>query len=281
MIKLMPIFGAIVFASTILTSCGGDDKSEEKEKINLPDPPTDLKYDGVTLIDGPLAEYIEVVPGSYLFELTKNENEFLLGYDGTMKVKFKFIKSIDVKAGQGYNNYGPSLHGKALDEQGAPLEFELSANTDTDLATYLKRGSGEEWLTLYVSGQGSISTEEDAVNLLEKYKKGKKIRFNSEIVEEEFDSESSSNSESSEMSSSLGDCDEFLEGYEKFMDEYIAIIKKMQKNPDDMSVMTDYTSMMTEATEWTEKTADCAADAEFASKFAAIQMKIANAAAGM
>ena len=139
----MPIFGAIVFASTILTSCGGDDKSEEE--ISLPDAPSDINYSG----------------------------------------------------------------------------------------------------------------------------------------EEEFDSESSSNSESNEMSSSSVDCDEFLEGYEKFMDEYIAIIKKMQKNPDDMSVMTDYTSMMTEATEWTEKTADCAADAQFASKFAAIQMKIANAAAGM
>ena len=141
--KLMTIFGAILFASTILTSCGGDDKSEEE--ISLPDAPSDINYSG----------------------------------------------------------------------------------------------------------------------------------------EEEFDSESSSNSESNEMSSSSVDCDEFLEEYEEFMDEYIAIIKKMQKNPDDMSVMTDYTSMMTEATEWTEKTADCAADAQFASKFAEIQMKIANAAAGM
>ena len=280
----MTIIGAMIFASIILTSCGGG-KKEEKEKIKLPDPPTDLKYEGVTLIDGPLSEYIEVVPGSYLFEIVKDEDSYSPGYKETMKVKFKFIKSIDVKTGTGYNHYGPSLNGKAIDEQGAPLEFKLSVSTDQDLATYLKRGSGEEWLTLYVSGQGSISTEEDAVKLLEKYKKGKKIRFNSEIVEEEFDSESSSssssNTESNEESSSSGECDEFLDGYEKFMDEYIVIIKKMQKNPNDMSVMTDYTSIMTEATEWAEKTADCAADAEFAAKFAAIQMKIANAASGM
>jgi hypothetical protein len=87
--------------------------------------------------------------------------------------------------------------------------------------------------------------------------------------------------EDTPSTSSSNNCEEFLNGYEKFMDKYIAVIKKMKNNPSDMSVMTDYTSMMTEATEWSSKTADCAADAEFAAKFAAIQMKIANAASGM
>lgn len=281
--KIMTIFGAILFASTILTSCGGGNKSDDK--ISLSDPPNDIKYEGVQLIDGPLSDYVEVVLGEYVLELKKNEDKFLLGYDGTMKVKFKFLKSLDVKAGTGYNHYGPSLLGKALDEQGAPLEFDLDISADKDLATYLKRGSGEEWLTLHISGQGSCENAEEAAEQLNKYKKGKKIRFNSEIVEEKFDSESSSSSssssESNEQSSSSGDCDKFLKGYEKFMDEYIAVIKKMKNNPNDMSVMTDYTSMLTEAAEWAEKTADCAADAKFASKFAAIQMKIANAASGM
>ena len=277
----MTIFGAILFASTILSSCGGGSE-DEMEKITLPDPPTDLKYEAEILIDGPLSGYVEVVPGEYVLELKKNEDEFLLGYYGTMKVKFKFLKSLDVEAGTGYNHYGPSLLGKALDEQGAPLEFDLNISADKDLATYLKRGSGEEWLILNISGQGLCENAEEAAEQLNKYKKGKKIRFNSEIVEEKFDSESSSSSsESNEVSSSSGDCDEFLKGYEKFMGKYIAIIKKMENNPNDMSVMTDYTSMMAEATEWAEKTADCAADATFAAKFAAIQMKIANAASGM
>ena len=93
--------------------------------------------------------------------------------------------------------------------------------------------------------------------------------------------ESDVNTSEQSESSTSNNYDEFLKGDEKFMDKYIAIIKKMKNNPNDMSVMTDYTSMMTEATEWAEKTADCAADAKFASKFAAIQMKIANAASGM
>jgi hypothetical protein len=279
--KITTIFALMLMASSILTSCG----SGKEKQITLPDPPTDLKYEGVALVDGPLSGYIEVVPGSYLFEMVKDEDEFNPGYKETMKVKFKFIKSIDVKAGNGYNNFGPSIIGKALDNQGAPLDFELSVSTDKDLATYLKRGSGEEWLTLYVSGQGSIDSEEDAVALLEKYKKGKKIRFNSEIVEEEFDSENSStgtsNSESGEASSSTGDCDEFLEGYEKFMNQYIAVLKKYKNDPTDTSILSEYTSIMTEATEWSAKTKDCATDPKFAAKFTSIQMKIANAASGM
>jgi len=280
--RSIKFLGAILFASATLTSCGGG----VEEKISLPDPPSDLKYESVVLIDGPLSEYVEVVPGSYSLELEKSEDEYLLGYGGTMKVKFKFLKSIDVKAGGGYNNYGPSLNGKSLDQQGVPLGFEISSTAGKDLATYLKRGSGEEWIILNISGQGLCDNIEEAKKQLEQFKKGKKIRFNSEIVEEKIDSESSSSSSSygeddDEISSSSTDCDELLEGYEEFMDQYIDMIKKMKNNPGDMSIMTDYASIMTEAGKWSSKTADCAADAKYASKFIAIQMKIANAASGM
>ncbi len=273
------LIGAIMLNSLLLVSCGGGD---ENEKITLPDPPKNLKYEGVTLIDGPLAGYVEVVAGSYTLDLKKNEDEFLLGYDGTMKVKLKFLKSIDVKAGQGYNNFGPSLNGKALDSQGIPLGFDLSVTADTDLATYLKRGSGEEWVTLTISGQGSCKSLAEAENQLEMYKKGKKIRLTSEIVEEEFDTESSEAiSESGESSGDSGDCDEFLDGYESFMDDYISIMKKYKDDPSDASILSEYSSVMSEATEWSAKTADCAANPEFASKFMAIQMKISKAASNL
>lgn len=279
--KIITIFSLVLSITTLITSCGGGSK-KEKEKVVLPDPPTDLKYEGVTLIDGPLSKYVEVVPGAYLFELKKNESEFMLGYSGTMKVKFKFIKSINVKEGRGYNDYGPSLLGKALDEQGAPLEFDLSVNTDKDLATYLLRGSGEEWITLNISGQGSCNDLPEAQQQLEKYKKGKKIRFNSEIVEEEFETASSSSS-SDKVSSdnSGGDCDAFLADYEDFMNKYIEVLKKYKDDPTDTGILADYTSLMSEASTWASKTADCASDAKFAAKFAAIQSKIAKALSGM
>lgn len=275
--KTIIILGVILLASILVTSCKGNDQDELDKTISLPDPPKDIKYVGVQLIDGPLSEYLEVVEGEYLLELEKNEDKYLLGYDGQMKVKFRFLKSIDVKAGSGYNSFGPSLLGDVQDEQGKPLDFTLEANSNEDLARFLKRGSGEEWITLNISGQGGCDNAEDAAKQLEEYKKGKKIRFNSEIVEEKFDSDSSSSSESNDLSSSSGDCDEFLEGYEEFMDNYVAILKKYKNNPSDMSILSDYTSLTSEAQEWATKTAECANDPKYASKLSAIQMKIATA----
>ncbi|MDY0281901.1 MAG: hypothetical protein RBR35_15230 [Salinivirgaceae bacterium] len=274
--KAMTFLGVIVATLVLMTSCGGS--SSKKKSITLPDAPTDLKYEAITSIEGPLSKYVEVVPGSYLFELEKKEDRYSLGYSGIMNVKFKFIKPIDIKAGSGYNYYGPSLIGKALDAQGIPLDFKLSINKNKDLATYLKRGTGEEWLTLDVSGQGICNNVEDAALQLAKYEKGKKIRFNSEIVEEKFESSSSSSNSSSKSSS---DCEEFLKGYEKFMNEYIAILKKYKNNPSDMTIMSEYTSLMMKATEWNTKVADCASDAKFAQKISTIQKKIAKAAAGL
>jgi hypothetical protein len=87
---------------------------------------------------------------------------------------------------------------------------------------------------------------------------------------------------SSSYSNSMSvDCDKFLNDYEEFMDKYIAMIKKNQKNPNDMSIMTDYTSMMTEVSEWAERADDCADDTNFASKFLDIQMKVSKAASGL
>lgn len=252
-----------------ISSCGGNNKSDDT--ISLPDPPTDIKYSGIQQIDGPFSDYIEVVPGNYVLELTKREDKFLLGYSGSIKVKFNFRKSLDVKAGTGYNHYGPSLLGEVLDDQGVPLSFDLDTRANKELATYLKRGSGEEWLTLSISGQGTCKDAEEAAKQLAMFQKGSKIRFNSEIVEEKFSSESSS------MNSS-GDCDQFLKGYEKYMKDYIAIIKKYKNNPYDDSIVAEYNALLSEASDWTSKTADCAEDEEFAADFAEIQMKIANAA---
>ena len=80
--------------------------------------------------------------------------------------------------------------------------------------------------------------------------------------------------------SNNSECDEYLAGYEKFMDNYITILKKQQADPSDMSIMEEYMSIMTEGTEWASKTPDCT-DMEFLEKLMEIQMKMANAASGM
>ena len=83
------------------------------------------------------------------------------------------------------------------------------------------------------------------------------------------------------VSSNNAECDEFLEGYENFMDNYIVILKKSKADPTDMSIMTEYMSLMTEASEWTSKTPDDCTDLAFVAKLSKIQMKMATAAAGM
>jgi hypothetical protein len=81
--------------------------------------------------------------------------------------------------------------------------------------------------------------------------------------------------------SNNSECDEFLEGYENFMDNYIVILKKSKADPTDMSIMTEYMSLMTEASEWTSKTPDDCTDLAFVAKLSKIQMKMAAAASGM
>ena len=76
-------------------------------------------------------------------------------------------------------------------------------------------------------------------------------------------------------------CDKFLKDYEKFMKDYIAILRKYKANPSDMSIMSDYTKMVSEASKWANYDKDCTNNPEFIGKFTEIQMKIANAAAGL
>ena len=44
--------------------------------------------------------------------------------------------------------------------------------------------------------------------------------------------------------------------YEEWVDDYIEIVKKYNNNPSDMSILSDYTEMVSEMTEWTDKADD-------------------------
>jgi hypothetical protein len=233
-------------------------------------------------IEGELSAYMSAVPGEYLFEMEKREDAWVPGYNESIKIKFNFHTPTDIKSGTGYNHYGPRINAKVLDENGEPLQFSLS-NSSSDLAEMLKNGAGEEWLTLSVSGQGSIMKTEDAVKLLEKYNSGKIISFDSEIIAEEFDEDEDEDVVSSggNDASASGDCDQFLKDYEAFMSDYVKLLKKYTKNPTDMTLMSEYTSMVSKAAQWSGDAADCSSDTAFAKKIANIQLKMANAAAGM
>ncbi len=72
------------------------------------------------------------------------------------------------------------------------------------------------------------------------------------------------------------DCNQLLSDYEDFMTEYVEFMNKYKENPTDAALLVDYQRLMSESTEWSTKIGSCAKDPVFASKFSAIQIKIAN-----
>lgn len=46
------------------------------------------------------------------------------------------------------------------------------------------------------------------------------------------------------------DCDEFVEQYEKWMDDYLVLIEKYMKNPMDQDLMLQFTKVQGEAMQW-------------------------------
>lgn len=278
------ILPLIMFASSVIAGCGGS--SSSTEVLVLPDPPTGLAYEAVVPIEGPLAGLVEVVPGSYEITLTKLEGVFA-AYQGTMKVKFRFLKPAEIAAGTAYNTFGPDLVGEVLDEKGAKLKFSLDGRVNEELSRFIGRGSGEEWLDFSVTGQGGINNDAEANTMLDMFKSGKKLRFVSKIIEKEESTQSSNTAGDakeeapSKTEGSGEDCATLLEGYQQWASSYIEILKKYKKNPKDASILSDYNAMMTEATSWTGKISGCAASTDFAAKFARIQAQIASAASGI
>lgn len=49
-----------------------------------------------------------------------------------------------------------------------------------------------------------------------------------------------------------GNLKEFLDGYERFMDQYVAFMKKYESNPSDLTLMTQYFTMLSELSEYSE-----------------------------
>jgi hypothetical protein len=88
------------------------------------------------------------------------------------------------------------------------------------------------------------------------------------------------NEEGSKSAGSGGNCDEFLDKYETFMKDYIAIIKKYKDNPTDASILSEYQKLQSEANNFPQPD-DCAADEKFVKKYTRIQEKIAKAVSGI
>ena len=71
---------------------------------------------------------------------------------------------------------------------------------------------------------------------------------------------------------------EFLREYEEWVDKYIIVLKKQKANPSDLSILADYTSLVAELAEWSEKAdeiGDSIVDVEDAAEYSAEVIRIA------
>ena len=69
-----------------------------------------------------------------------------------------------------------------------------------------------------------------------------------------------------------------IKEYEEWVDKYIAVVKKYNANPTDLSILSEYTSLVTELADWTERAddvSDSIEDIEDAAEYSAELMRIA------
>ena len=78
---------------------------------------------------------------------------------------------------------------------------------------------------------------------------------------------------------------QFIKEYDEWVDDYIALLKKYNDNPTDMTILSDYTEMMSDLTEWSTKADEVTeelenspkAAAEYAAELTKIAEKLADA----
>lgn len=254
--KVMTIFGAILFASVILTSCGGGN-----DKLTL-------TLDKVT-ITGDSKDYIEVVPGTY--EVKKSKGT--LGEELQLSLKFKVTNSYDQnKIGDDTGIGNLSL--QVTDQSGTPIDLDFSPAgvSDWDKINSLLKGKPGDEVTVLFKPSGFP----DEAGISEVLKNGKGVEITGADVTNPKTEPIIDNSTSSTDAS--GDCDQFCSDYEAFADEYVALMKKYKANPSDASILSEYSEMMSKAADMQESSKDCAADAKAAARISKAVAKISKAA---
>jgi hypothetical protein len=193
-----------------------------------------------TKIEGYLADYLEIVDGTYKLE---KDNGYIFSWIIKVKVKAKAAYTKD-DYGFKDGNHGP-LYLDFYDDKGTPITgFDNLASDfqdDSKLVNILKKGSGETWVTF--TKFHDYEKEEYPDNI-------KAIAVSSKQIEKEASTSTSDNTQNSSTKTSTTsgnneDWDKVLSDYEAYIDDYLKIIKKM--NNGDMSAAGEYPALMEKA----------------------------------
>ena len=114
-----------------------------------------------------------------------------------------------------------------------------------------------------------------------------KTSDNQEIPKENEDDESESEdaTDIDKDTSNSANWKQFLKDYEAWVDDYIVILKKYKENPTDTSILSDYSEMVSELADWSDKAdkielelEDSDAALEYSAELLRIAGKLAEAA---
>ncbi len=104
----------------------------------------------------------------------------------------------------------------------------------------------------------------------------------------ESEKEESKPAEESKDSESNTEWRQFLKDYEKWVDDYVSFMKRYNANPSDLSLLSEYSKMLADMAEWTEKAdkielelEDTSESLEFSAELLRIAAKLAEATAEM
>ena len=255
--KVMTIFGAILIASVIFTSCGGGNKEKTSNEI-------EITPKSVTL-SGALSDYFEIVAGKYKLVIGETNQELKVQVKRTDK---EFDFDAPYLAELGYFKVKASC----LEESGAPVSgFDDASGSDFEKIFGLKTDE-TSWITFSFNGENTAKIKlfeisSEAKLAMEEMKEVKGAELGS----------SSSDVDQSNSSSSNVDCEQFVTDYEEFVNDYIRVLKKYKANPSDTSILTEYTELAQKAAEMQSQASDCT-DPEYATRLLELSNKIAKAA---
>jgi len=154
-----------------------------------------------------------------------------------------------------------------------------------------KKTSDSQEIPKEDEGDDDDSTEEDTT---EEEDASEEDVESSEIFSDEVDhptesNDTEENESADESTEETSDGDEewrqFLKDYEAWVDNYVEIVKKYNENPADLSILADYTKLVSEMSDWTERAdeieaelEDTSAATEYAAELLRIAGKLAEAA---
>lgn len=69
----------------------------------------------------------------------------------------------------------------------------------------------------------------------------------------------------------LDECEQFLRDYEAWVNTYINLIKRYQKNPKDKTIIEDYEKMLAEIGKWDIRSRECMKDSAIRTRYVELQ----------